>query len=109
MPAPRLKTKKVKIKPKDFKLADFKEKVTFDRFKVEQFRSLVVLSRAADGDCTRANAEQTMCDECIELGKKIDHYTTICARISDEKTVEGIRKLIAEMEAQKAALHAVGR
>ena len=34
---------------------------------------------------------------------------TICVRISDEKTVEGIRKLIAEMEAQKAALHAVGR
>ena len=104
MPAPRLKTKKVKIKPKDFKLADFKEKVTS-----EQFRSLVVLSRAANGDCTRANAEQAMCDECIELGKKIDHYRTICARIYDEKTVEGIRKLIAEMEAQKAALHAVGR
>ncbi len=50
-----------------------------------------------------------MCDVCIELGKKIDHYRTICARIYDEKTVEGIRKLIAEMEAQKAALHAVGR
>ena len=50
-----------------------------------------------------------MCDECIELGKKIDHYRTICARISDEKTVEAVRKLIAEMEAQKAALHAVGR
>jgi hypothetical protein len=45
----------------------------------------------------------------VELGKKIDHYRTICVRISDEKTVEGIRKLIAEMEAQKAALHAVGR
>jgi hypothetical protein len=50
-----------------------------------------------------------MCDECIELHKKIDHYRTICARISDEKTVEGIRKLIAEMEAQKAALHPEGR
>ena len=60
MPAPRLKTKKVKIKPKDFKLADFKEKVTFDRFKVEQFRSLVVLSRAADGDC-RAQMRNRLC------------------------------------------------
>ena len=36
-----------------------------------------------------------MCDECVKLDKKIDHY----------RAHEGLGKLIEEMKAQKAALH----
>ena len=50
-----------------------------------------------------------MCDKCIELNKKIEHYRTISMRIYDDKTIEGIRKLIAEMEAERASLHPEGR
>ena len=46
-----------------------------------------------------------MCDKCRELYKKIEHYRWLMAGINDQLMDEGVRKLIAEMEAQKAALH----
>ena len=46
-----------------------------------------------------------MCDECAKLDKKIDHYRTLMARVTDQFTNEGIGKLIEQMKAQKAALH----
>ena len=46
-----------------------------------------------------------MCDKCAELDKKIEHYRSLLFRVTDQQTTEGIRKLINDMQAQRAALH----
>jgi hypothetical protein len=46
-----------------------------------------------------------MCDKCAELDEKIEHYRGLMPRITDPQTTEGLRKLIDDMQAQKAALH----
>jgi hypothetical protein len=46
-----------------------------------------------------------MCDKCEELDKKIDHYETILVSIGDRATVERLMAMIADLQAQKAALH----
>jgi hypothetical protein len=46
-----------------------------------------------------------MCDKCTELDDKIEHYRRIASSINDQFTVDRIKVLIAELEAQKAALH----
>jgi len=40
-----------------------------------------------------------------ELDKKIEHYRSLVARVTDQLTNERVAKLIEEMQAQKAALH----
>jgi hypothetical protein len=47
-----------------------------------------------------------MCEKCVELDKKIDHYERIRLSIADQVTVDRIKELIAEMSAQKAQFHA---
>ena len=44
-------------------------------------------------------------EECAKLDKKIDHYRSLMARVTDQLTNEGLGKLVEEMKAQKAALH----
>ncbi len=46
-----------------------------------------------------------MCEKCIEIEKKIEHYRQIQRSISDQLTVDRTEELIMELEAQKAALH----
>lgn len=46
-----------------------------------------------------------MCEKCVEIDKKIERYRNILRSIRDEATVDGTMKLIADLEAQKAALH----
>ena len=46
-----------------------------------------------------------MCDKCIELDKKIEHYRHLSSRMTDQPTLDGIKKLIADLQAQKIALH----
>ena len=46
-----------------------------------------------------------MCDKCVELDGKIEHYQRMASRITDQPTLDGIKELIARMMAQKAALH----
>jgi sulfur relay (sulfurtransferase) complex TusBCD TusD component (DsrE family) len=53
------------------------------------------------GAATR-NVELKMCDKCVELDGKIEHYRSLSSRITDQPTLDGIKKL---MNAQKAALH----
>jgi FAD/FMN-containing dehydrogenase len=53
----------------------------------------------------RANAEQKMCDKCVELDGKIEHYERISASISDQLTIDRIKELVEQMKAQKSALH----
>jgi beta-phosphoglucomutase-like phosphatase (HAD superfamily) len=46
-----------------------------------------------------------MCDKCVELDGKIEHYQRIASLITDQPVLDGIKELIARMKAQKAALH----
>jgi hypothetical protein len=46
-----------------------------------------------------------MCDKCIEIDKTIDRYRKIQRSIGDQVTVDRPKELIADLEAQKAALH----
>jgi hypothetical protein len=49
--------------------------------------------------------ETAMCDKCIELDGKIDHYQRLASQITDQATLDGIKQLIERMKAQKVALH----
>jgi hypothetical protein len=46
-----------------------------------------------------------MCENCVEIDKKIERYRRIIHSISDRSTVERSNELIAILEGQKAALH----
>jgi hypothetical protein len=46
-----------------------------------------------------------MCDKCIELDGKIEHYQHMASRSTDPDILYGIQKLIERMKARKAALH----
>jgi hypothetical protein len=46
-----------------------------------------------------------MCEKCVELDEKIGRYRRISDSINDPITIERINQLIADTEAQKAALH----
>jgi hypothetical protein len=46
-----------------------------------------------------------MCEKCEHLDKKIEHYQKLLLGIVDQLTVDGIKSLIADLQAQKAALH----
>lgn len=46
-----------------------------------------------------------MCEKCVELDKKIEHYQRVILAIGDQLTVERIEELIGELQAQKTALH----
>jgi hypothetical protein len=46
-----------------------------------------------------------MCDKCDELDKKIEHYRRLTRQITDQQFNERAIELIAELEANKKALH----
>ena len=46
-----------------------------------------------------------MCDKCVEIDEKIRRYQNIARSITDQPTIDGTKRLIADLEAQKAALH----
>jgi hypothetical protein len=46
-----------------------------------------------------------MCEKCIEIDQKIDHFRLLASRISDPATTDGIQSLIDGMNDQKRALH----
>ena len=46
-----------------------------------------------------------MCGKCVELDKRIEHYQKMLLAIADQITVERLRALIGDLQAQKAALH----
>jgi hypothetical protein len=46
-----------------------------------------------------------MCEKCIDLDKKIEHYKAMLPRITDQIALDGIGQLIAELVAKKAQLH----
>jgi hypothetical protein len=46
-----------------------------------------------------------MCEKCVKLDSKIDHYRILADRITDQLTIDGIKQLIERMQAEKAVLH----
>jgi hypothetical protein len=42
-----------------------------------------------------------MCDKCVELDKKIEHYQRLRSNITDQATLDGIKKLIERAEVEK--------
>jgi len=46
-----------------------------------------------------------MCEKCVELDKKIEHYRVMASRMTDESILDGIKHLIERMQAQKLAFH----
>jgi len=46
-----------------------------------------------------------MCEKCVEIDKTILRYRVILLSISDQVTVDRTKELIADLEAQKVALH----
>jgi hypothetical protein len=46
-----------------------------------------------------------MCDKCAQLNKRIEHYETMIVSIGDRVTVERLMAMVAELQAQKEALH----
>jgi hypothetical protein len=46
-----------------------------------------------------------MCEKCVEIDKKIEHYRRLSSGITDQPMLDGINGMIQQMKAQKAALH----
>ena len=46
-----------------------------------------------------------MCEKCIELEAKINHYRDFTKQRFDPLTEQRIKELIAELERQKEAMH----
>jgi hypothetical protein len=46
-----------------------------------------------------------MCEQCVEIDKKIEHYRLLASRLTDQLTLNGIEQLIERMQTRKAALH----
>jgi hypothetical protein len=49
-----------------------------------------------------------MCEKCIELDAKIEHYRQLAYGINDPRTDTALHVLIDQLQAQKTALHAEG-
>ena len=46
-----------------------------------------------------------MCEKCVEIDKKIEHYNWVAAQVGDKRTLQGIDELIQQHKAEKRALH----
>ena len=46
-----------------------------------------------------------MCEQCVEIDKKIEHYRFMASRITDQPMLDAIKNLIKRMQAQRASLH----
>jgi hypothetical protein len=46
-----------------------------------------------------------MCEKCVELDGKIEHYQRMASKITDQSMLDGIKGLTEQMRAQKAAFH----
>ena len=46
-----------------------------------------------------------MCENCVEIDKKIEHYRSIASRMTDQPLLDGIKELINRMQNQKLAFH----
>jgi hypothetical protein len=47
-----------------------------------------------------------MCNEFVELDRKIEHYERIRFLVGDQLTVDRIKELVEKLKARKSELHA---
>jgi hypothetical protein len=64
----------------------------------------LVSSRYHDG-AARMRELTCMCDKCVELGKRIERCQRVVSSIGDQLTIDRIKDMIADLKAQKVALH----
>jgi hypothetical protein len=68
--------------------------------------ALTAQSVGSDADETPTRCELGMSEKCIELDAKIGRYEQMARMITDQRTLDGIAKVIEEANAEKkAALH----
>jgi hypothetical protein len=72
---------------------------------VNKFPALQFPKQATDEGCSAIRAEVPVCDKCVELDRKIEHYRRLVAQLHDPVTTERLGNLIETMEALKVALH----
>jgi hypothetical protein len=53
----------------------------------------------------RGSSGVPMCDKCVEHDKKSNDTVGFRPLLMNQITIDGLKKLIADLEAQKAALH----
>jgi len=46
-----------------------------------------------------------MCDKCTDIDNTIERYRRILLAIGDQLTIDRTKEMIADLQAQKAALH----
>jgi hypothetical protein len=46
-----------------------------------------------------------MCEKCVEIDKTIERYRRILLSIGDQITIDRTKEMIADLAAQKVALH----
>jgi hypothetical protein len=46
-----------------------------------------------------------MCDKCVEIDRTIERYRRVLMAIDDHVTVDRTKEMIADLQAQNAALH----
>ena len=46
-----------------------------------------------------------MCEKCVEIDNKVDHYRWLAKQLNDKRTIQGIDELIQQHEAEKRSLH----
>jgi hypothetical protein len=46
-----------------------------------------------------------VCEKCVQLDSKIEHYRLLASRLTDQPLLDGIKELIERMQGQKLALH----
>jgi hypothetical protein len=46
-----------------------------------------------------------MCEQCVEIDRKIQRYRRLLRSIDDQITVDRTEQLLSDLESQKAALH----
>lgn len=65
-----------------------------------QFPKSCVDSKGISRECGTA-----MCEKCKERDDRIERYQQLAKNITDERTADGIKVLVAELKAQRAVLH----
>jgi hypothetical protein len=46
-----------------------------------------------------------MCEKCVEIDGRIDHYGVLGSRITDPALLDGIKELVERLHDLKVALH----
>jgi hypothetical protein len=70
----------------------------------ELFRGWRVRLGAVAAPLIRASVS-SMCDKCLKLDEKIQHYRRLAHATTDRLTLVAINDLIAKVETQKTQLH----